>query len=328
MAQKITHFSVGDLWQPQFTFTSGGSNVDPTTITVLVQDSAGVETTVASSATVSALTSISTPVAKTATGIFKLNPGQTLSSSGYWFVKAIGQGAAQATIQEQVTVDPDEFTLNAGLSDRALVSLAETKDWLQQQNLTVSEDLELARVINDVSDRIHYEAGREFKPITAGTVTRTFPVTDYCSTIRVGDLNVLSTSSPMSVLAYDGVTTIKTFATADLVTYPLVKQAWEPIRKIQIRSTAYTGLSPGQWITVTGTWGFPSVPGNIRQAALDAIAAIMDRDVEHYRQDLGTVTPGGEAGNVVVLAQSQPMFLSLPPSAFAVARSYKDQLLG
>ena len=40
---------------------------------------------------------------------------------------------------------------------------------------------------------------------------------------------------------------------------------------------------------------------------------------KHFRQDLGTVTPGGEAGNVVVLAQTQPQFLSLPPSAVAVA---------
>lgn len=325
---KITHYDIGDRWTPQATWTVASVATDPSQIVVRLQDPTGTESVVTTASSPSSLTSASTPLARMSQGVYQLKPGVSLTAAGYWYVRFEGTGTAEASEEFLTIVDPSEFTSDAGLSTRALVGLAETKDWLQQQNVDTGEDLDLARVINDVSDRIHYEAGREFKPITAGSVTRTFPVTDYCSTIYVGDLNVLSTSSPMSVLAYDGVTTIKTFATADLVTYPLVKQAWEPIRKIQIRSTAYTGLMPGQWITVTGTWGFPSVPGNIRQAALDAIAAIMDRDAEHYRQDLGTVTPGGEAGNVVVLQQSQPMFLSLPPSAFAVARSYKDQLLG
>ena len=326
MAQKITHFSVGDLWQPQFSFTSGGNPVDPTTITVLQQDPAGVETTVASSASVAGLTTISTPVAKMSVGVFKLLPGINLTSSGYWFVKGIGQGNAQATIQEQATVDPDEFVSDAGVSTRALVSLAETKDWLQQQNLTVSEDLELVRVINDVSDRIHYEANREFKPIAAGSSSRFFPVTDYCGSIKVGDMNVLSTTSPLTIYANDQVTSIKTFATTDLISYPLVRQAWEPIRKIVIKPTSYSYLVPGQWISVTGTWGFPSVPGNIRQAALDAISSIMDRDVEHYRQDLDQNPATGE-GTVVTLGGG-PVLMALPATALSVVLDYRDPLLG
>ena len=326
MAQKITHFSVGDLWQPQFTFTSGGSNVDPTTLTVLQQDPAGTETTVASSASVAAMTTVSTPVAKMSTGVFKLNPGISLSSAGYWFVKGIGQGAAQATIQEQVVVDPDEFTSNAGVSTRALVKLPEVKDWLQQQNLTVSEDLELVRVINDVSDRIYYESGgREFIAKDSGT-TRTFDVSNYGYCIYVGDLASLTTASPAITVSNHEGTAIKTLNPSDVTLYPLNREPWEPIRKLEFSRLTSPLLSPGYRVAVTGTWGFPSVPGNIRQAALDAIAAIMDRDVEHYRQDLGSLQ--GEGGNVVVLQSPQQMYISLPPGAFAVARSYKDPLLG
>src|SRR5205814_10689902 len=101
MAQKIVHYPVGNLWQPQATFTVGGTNTDPTNLTVRQQDAAGVETVLLNNVLVSTLTGSSTPVAKTAPGIFKLNPGITLSAAGYWFVKFEGTGAALATKQEQ-----------------------------------------------------------------------------------------------------------------------------------------------------------------------------------------------------------------------------------
>ena len=258
MAQKITHFTVGSVWQPQATFTVGSTATDPTTLTVLLQNPAGVESTVASSASVAALTSASTPVAKLSTGVFKLNPGSTFDASGYWFVKFIGQGTATGTKQEEAVVDPDEFTSNAGLSDRALVTLAETKDWLQQQNVNVGEDLELVRCINDISDRIHQEAGREFKVNGTNPQTRSFTVDYSTRCIQVGDLAALTTSSPaVTVLGSDWTSTVFTVTPANVRGLPLIRQSWQPITKIELAPSA-GNILPGMRVDVTGTWGFPS----------------------------------------------------------------------
>ena len=184
--------TVGSLWTPQATFTVASVNTDPTNLTVRIQNAAGTESVLLNNVAVAGLTGASTPVAKTATGIFKLNPGVTLDASGYWFAKFEGTGTAQATIQEQVDVDPDEFTSNAGLDVRALVSLAEAKDWLRRLNVDVSNDLQIVRVINDISDRFHQEANREFKPF--GPTRRRAPFRSRTSGQRRRATSMASTS--------------------------------------------------------------------------------------------------------------------------------------
>ena len=63
------------------------------------------------------------------------------------------------------SVDPDEFTSDAGVASYALVGLSETKDWLRHQNIDTSDDLSLVRVINDISARIS-DGGRHWRAIT------------------------------------------------------------------------------------------------------------------------------------------------------------------
>ena len=50
--------------------------------------------------------------------------------------------------------------------------------------------------------------------------------------------------------------------------------------------------------------GVPAVPGNIRQAALDAIASVLDRDVESYSTDLAPMQAQGEGTNVIIMGRS------------------------
>lgn len=328
MAVKITHFDIGDRWTPQATWTVGAAATDPSQIVVRLQDSAGLESVVTTASSPAALTSASQPLARLSQGVFQLSPGIALSSSGYWYLRFEGTGVAEASEEFQAIVDPSEFTSNSGLSDRALVGLSETKDWLQQQNIDTGEDLELVRVINDVSNRIHDEAQREFKPILPGTQTRSFPINHWSRCIEVGDLAVLSTASDaVKVIGSDWSSTVATVDVTYVRGLPTVREAWEPIRELEFNQNQIRP-GPGMRVDVKGTWGFPSVPGNIRQAALDAIAENMDRDVEHYRQDLGQIETQGAGTTVVVSPTQPPMFLSLPPRPLAVARSYKDQVLG
>jgi hypothetical protein len=341
MAQ-IGHYDVGDLWTPQATFTVSGTPTDPTTLLVRLQNAAGVESEIANVANPSALGTSSSPVARPSVGVFRLNPGVSLDAAGYWFVKFTGTGTAAAAETHQAIVDPDDFVSDGGLSTRALVGLAETKDWLQQMQLSTAEDLDLVRVINDISDRMHFESGREFKVSGSNPQTRTFVADprglsdpwyvdgeylgERSTARRKIDVGDLTSFTQVQIIDDDWSTVLETVATSDITAHPTVRQTWEPIRSLEFQ-TDVTRLAPGMRIAVAGTWGFPAVPGNVRQAVLDAVASIYDRDVTHWRQDLAPVAQTQEGGTVVMVGGSQRL-LSLPPSAVAVAWSYRDNWLG
>jgi hypothetical protein len=342
MAQ-IGHYDVGEYWIPQATFKVGSTNTDPTTLTVRQQAPDGTETVLANAVAVSGLTSSSTPVAKTAAGVFKLNPGVLLTTSGYWFVRFEGGGAVVATEEHQAIADPSEFTSDAGVSSRALVSLPVTKDWLEQKQISTGDDLDLVRTINDVSDAFYEEAGwREFKVFGANPQTRTFAVepggssnawyidSEYQGerstlrrTVRVGDL---ASYTQVQILDRDWATVLETVASAGITAHPINRPTWAPIRELEFQ-TDVTALSAGMRVSIAGNFGFPSVPGDVRRAVLDAVAASYDRPVEHYRTDLGAVKTGG-GGNVVVVGGGRQQLLSLPPETLAVAWRYRDPVIG
>lgn len=333
---KIVHYDIGDLWTPQATFTIGTTKTDPTNLTVRLQNPAGVESVLLNNVLTSTLSGASSPVAKTSTGVYILNPGQALSASGYWFVRFEGTGAVTAAEEQQAVVDPSEFTSEGGLSTRALVTLAETKDWLQSMSIDTSQDLDLVRVINAVSQRLINEAEREFKVVGTNPQTRmiaidVLPRRDaYCidgefigygdPSARMFSIGDLTSATQVQLVATDWTTVTQTLAPTEFVLHPMNRQASEPATEIELATTV-PGLQLGQRISILGTWGFPAVPEDIRQAALDSIAAIYDRDVTHWRQDLAPVGAAPEGGATILFGGSQRM-LALPPSAIAVAWSY------
>lgn len=229
---------------------------------------------------------------------------------------------------------------------RDLVTLADTKDWLNVATLNVVNDTEIQRVITDISDRFHQEAEREFKVVGANPHTRTFEVDPptrrqplYIDGDYVGDRNVgrrvvkigdLTSFTAVSIIDTNWTTVLEAVALASVTGRPLVRQEWEPIRELEFLDTV-TSLNAGMRVTVTGSWGFPAIPGNVRQAVLDAIVSVLDRDVEHYRQDLGGTggSRSSESGTTVVMVGSgRQRLLSMPPSSLAVAWSYRDTTLG
>lgn len=326
MPTRITHYDIGDYWAPEATFTVGGTPTDPTTLTVKQQAPDGTETTLASAVSPGSLNASSTPVARVSAGVFKLNPGVQITTEGRWYVKFTGTGNAAASETHEAIGDPDVFTSESGVGSRALVTLQEAKDWLQQQNIDTGEDLELVRVINDISELFQAEAEREFKVVGTNPQTRFVDITVSGGRYGVVDVGDMTSITTVEILDRNWSTVLDTVATADYATLPVNRRAWEPIRQIQLNhANGIVRLRGGYRVRVTGSWGFPSVPGHVRQAVLDEIAAVMDRDVEHYRQDQAPAT-GGEGANVVVLG-SRPQILPLTPRTLAVARSFRDALV-
>ena len=341
MAQ-VTHVDIGDLMVPQATFkNAAGADTDPTNLTVKQQAPDGTET-VLYTGLVSALNAGTSPVAKTATGVFKLNPGVEAVAAGYYVFNFKGTGAVAAAEEFVYAADPSEFVTNSGISDRALVTFFEVRDWLQHTQQEMPDALEVIRVINDVSDRIHYEAAREFKAQGANPAIRLFAIPAMSSpdpwyvdgeylgnsniwsrTVSIGDL--AATPTLVEIIDQDWTTVVETVAAGDVTAHPMNREPWEPIQALELHSDV-AALSSGMRLRVTGTWGFPQVPGNIRQAALDAIAATLDRDVESYSTDLAPMQAQGEGTNVIIMGRS-PRLLNMPPSALATAWSYRPKFI-
>ena len=198
----IAHKDIGDIWTPQGSFTVGGTPTDPTNITVRYLNAAGALTTLGP---VSGGTG-GGGIVRVSAGIFKTDI--PLDAAGYWYAEFIGTGTAAATEWHELIVDPSPFSINSGLSDRALVGLGETKDWLQNQIANTAENLEIVRVINDVSDRMHYEAAREFKAAGANPQIRLFPIAQmsspdpwYVDGQYMGDRNIWSRTVAIGDLA-------------------------------------------------------------------------------------------------------------------------------
>ncbi len=322
MAQ-ISHLDVGDIWKPTASFTVSGTPTDPTTLTTRLLKPDGTLST--ASYSVATLTTVSSPVAKSTTGTFVYSV--SLDQAGHWYARFEGTGAATAAEDSEAIVDPSPFYDNAGLSDRALVGLGETKDWLARRQIDTSDDARIVDAINGVSEEMMRISGREFKANGTNPETRRYDVRGTGYVVQIGDLQTMTTaSSTISVSQFDPETSLHTFVVGDYTPLPRNRKPWEPYTAIYFNRPTRGYYRGSNVLDIEGYWGFPEVPENVRQATKDAVAFWLDRDVEHFRQDLG-VGNIGEAGQTVFVGGSAPTVYSLPPQSYMIARKYQRKMV-
>lgn len=166
------------------------------------------------------------------------------------------------------TSSPGPVTPN----DRDLCALADVKryapgyDSLTDPNADALDDILLSLIAAESQDW-HDETGREFVAIASGSSTRTFDLGRIACRRRrlwIGD----ATTVTAVVVVDQGGDTIDTVASTDYVTMPRVREAHEPITSLWFPSASDDPAELGAHYTVqvTATWGFPSVPANVREA--------------------------------------------------------------
>jgi hypothetical protein len=124
------------------------------------------------------------------------------------------------------------------------------------------------------------ETGRELVPIAAASSARQFDLTwTDCigRKVYIGDANAITL---VTVNDQNG-TVQQTVASPARVSFPRTRQPWEPITALYFPSLATSAatLTPGYVLEVTATWGFPSVPSDVRVAVAKMVLVRYVADV-------------------------------------------------
>lgn len=202
---------------------------------------------------------------------------------------------------------------------RLLPNYQEPADTTERANA----DALILDLVDAASQRISETAGREFvSNEDPGTqtgddwpapppATRSFDVSLFASVpvdpatgarsarqLKVGDLASFQT------LAYgDPWTPASRYAVAatSVRPLPLVRKPWEPIRRLEVYGNVWNRLT----YDVTGVWGFPAVPPDIRQACAEQAAIWVGRDLRNFsRAFLDAAAAGGAPPEPRSLAQA------------------------
>jgi hypothetical protein len=276
MADNI--YQVGDLVPLQATFRDAAGALANTTVALTVRAPDGTITT-------------PTPT-NPSTGVYHYD--LAASQPGLWWYTFKGTGTIQAAERRSLYVESDWITAQGPLSSRALVTLEEAREYVLSNVLDNTQDHKLVRRINAFSEAVWQFTRREWT--TSVAVTRTFQYPGYGMLslapydLRAATAIVLETDYPTAFQ-----TTLVAGSPTVLADYRLRPIGGTPEGTYRWVDFSYYGyLTPnplwisdlydgygygyanrrrnhGFGVTVTGDWGIPTVPDDVKEAVLIAI---------------------------------------------------------
>lgn len=198
----------------------------------------------------------------------------------FWWNVALGGGVFQDTPESLIT-----FIEHAPVT-RALCTLEDVQSYIPGYipYSDLSTDTILMEMIDSVSTEIHHEARRDFLPAQTNPYAKLFDVSVSDAENRrifIRDLANL-TGLTVGISQLDGtvVGSVSTPSTA-VIGQPRNRQPWEPYNYLWFPAgqANSVSLNPGSVVTVTGNWGFPQIPADIRQACVKLVINRYLRDV-------------------------------------------------
>lgn len=190
----------------------------------------------------------------------------------------------------------------AAVSATALVTLAQVRAYIGKPSGDTGQDSLLTELIGRATLAFQAHTGRKLG-LDASSSTRTYELTPYDAARRLIRVDDLSAAPSSVVTKTKSDTTVTTYTVGtDLLMRPYNRETWEPITAIEVRPSA-TGLSEDYIVEVTGTFGWPAVPDDVQQAALQQVRTWWRRDVANT--GTGDVYAPEDAGSL-----ERPMFLA------------------
>jgi hypothetical protein len=203
-----------------------------------------------------------------------------------------------------------------------LCSLSDVRAELELPAADTTRDTLIGTIITGVSRALHTYAQREFKTETSGSTTRRFMVPNLAYSV---DLAPYDLRSVTSVVIHPETSTSTTLtATTEYQLHPItLVDTYQTIRVSPWVASMHVGDTPRRFgytlVDVTSTtWGFASVPDDVKRAAIIATAANLDRRLDAY--DTG-------AGDLVVtdlgLQPARTPTFFIPTAALALVGPYR-----
>lgn len=269
------HYDVGDVAHVFCEFRVGETLTDPTTVTLKVRAADGALTTVAAT--------------KESVGVY--TGAIPLTGAGYWRYRFEGDDPAPGVEGGVLLVDPDPFGPDWDtLTRRQLCTLEEAKEYAGEHIEDTTFDALFNRLIDDCSQAFYRYTRREFTPIAVPAsggdpLTRVFDLTEWEHRNRrlgIGDL--ADTDGLVVATTMLNGMFIETVNPASIVALPRNRDVWEPITELWFPWTArpIAQMPRHATMAVTGNWGFPQVPSDVRQLALTQVAIWFSRDVAKF----------------------------------------------
>lgn len=247
-----TVYEFGDVAVLSVAFTVASTPTDPDTVALTVRAPDGT------------LTVYTTALVHDGAGAYHLD--LTADQAGTWAWEWEGTGAAADIetgsfyVKPSISIDPAEGDLCSLNDVLRYVPGFEADD--PENGTTVAA---LATLITSQSVDILEQTGREFRAIT-DLDPRSFDIDEghlKSRRLAIGDLSEIT-----GVAQYRSGSLAATLVSPNIILEPRNRQPWQPIT--HLRFPAYSSspvfLAVEDIIVVTGTWGFPRLPNDIRQA--------------------------------------------------------------
>jgi hypothetical protein len=193
-----------------------------------------------------------------------------------WWRVTLASGKVQESPPFQIVV-VDPLAVQKGLCE-----LSDVISYAPRYRSERTTDALLERMILAESRMIQRETGREFLALSPAVNPRRFDLTLWHVRHRkvyIGDAAAVTT---VKVIDYDQSTVVETIASTNYVLMPRVRDTtWEPITALHFppQSPDPADLYVGRVLEVDGTWGFPAVPDDIREACAKLVVARYAFDV-------------------------------------------------
>jgi hypothetical protein len=185
--------------------------------------------------------------------------------------------------------------VSESLETRDLCGLDDVRRYIPGYTPDPDTEATLQALISSLSTDAYIETGREFTPRRGSSPeTRSFPIDHWCIEERevpVGDLSTVDSNTVVKIVSEDGVVQ-QTLDSGGYVALPRDREPWEPVTSLyfpRFVSTAGGAAILGiprsfsggsfQLLQLTGVWGFPQLPTNVREAIAKLVIVRFVTDV-------------------------------------------------